>query len=143
MGKATEHTVTCPAHVRGKMGVIGKVFGGGNAAQVKGNTYVNIGTTVGDITYEEVQNIEVGTTVVTSYYTRSGAGTTESPYSYAAPSVDAGTCDANGNAVTGKTYYRKVEILGADIRGNVYGGGNNAEVTGDAKVKIGKKNEGN
>ena len=143
VGKATEHTVTCPAHVRGKMGVIGKVFGGGNAAQVKGNTYVNIGTTVGDITYEEVQNIEVGTTVVTSYYTRSGAGTTESPYSYAAPSVDAGTCDANGNAVTGKTYYRKVEILGADIRGNVYGGGNNAEVTGDAKVKIGKKNEGN
>ena len=32
-------------HEAGKMGVIGKVFGGGNAAKVIGNTYVNIGTT--------------------------------------------------------------------------------------------------
>ena len=30
-------------HDAGKMGVIGNVFGGGNAAQVVGNTYVNIG----------------------------------------------------------------------------------------------------
>jgi hypothetical protein len=27
-----------------------------------------------------------------------------------------------------------------DIRGNVYGGGNNAEVTGNTNVNIGKKN---
>jgi hypothetical protein len=55
--------------------------------------------------------------------------------------VEKGTCDDNGKAVTGKTYYRKVEIIGADIRGNVYGGGNNAEVTGNTNVVIGKKNE--
>ena len=30
-------------------------------------------------------------------------------------------------------------VVGADIRGNVYGGGNNAEVTGDTNVTIGKK----
>jgi len=35
-----------------------------------------------------------------------------------------------------------MDVLGADIRGDVYGGGNNAEVTGDTKVKIGRKEEG-
>ena len=49
---------------------------------------------------------------------------------------------ATGTAVDGTTYYEKKKVEGADIRGNVYGGGNNAEVTGDSKVKIGKKNEG-
>ena len=43
-GMATEHTVTCPSHVKGKMGAINNVFGGGNAAKVVGDTYVNIGT---------------------------------------------------------------------------------------------------
>jgi len=33
----------------------------------------------------------------------------------------------------------KKPVLGADIRGNVYGGGNNAAVTGDPKVVIGQK----
>ena len=78
-------------------------------------------------------------TVVTSYYTRSGAGTTESPYTYTVASVGAETCDAEGKAVAATTYYRKTEILGADVRGNVYGGGNNAEVTGSGNVAIGKK----
>ncbi len=39
-----DHTVTLPAHVNGKIGAIGNVFGGGNAAKVIGNTQVNIGT---------------------------------------------------------------------------------------------------
>ncbi len=38
-----DHYVDIPAHVKGKIGAIGKVFGGGNAAQVKGSTTVNIG----------------------------------------------------------------------------------------------------
>ncbi len=42
--KGIVHTVTLPAHVRGKIGAIGNVFGGGNAAKVIGNTQVNIGT---------------------------------------------------------------------------------------------------
>ena len=37
----------------------------------------------------------------------------------------------------GTLYYKKVQ--GADIRGNIYGGGNNAEVTGDTNVVIGRK----
>lgn len=37
-------TVTLPAHTAGEMGVIGEVFGGGNAAGVIGDTNVNIAT---------------------------------------------------------------------------------------------------
>lgn len=36
--------VTVPTHDKGKMGAIGTIFGGGNAAEVRGNTNVNIGT---------------------------------------------------------------------------------------------------
>lgn len=39
-----EGDVTLPEHTAGAIGVIGEVFGGGNAADVKGNTTVNIGT---------------------------------------------------------------------------------------------------
>ena len=39
-----DHTVTLPPHVNGKIGAIGNVFGGGNAAKVIGSTTVNIGT---------------------------------------------------------------------------------------------------
>ena len=112
-----------PSHAKGKMGAINNVFGGGNAAKVIGNANINIGT------LEEVyvvKEVTVGEDVG-SFFTRNDDGT------YSA---------ATGTAVEGTTYYEKKDVLGADIRGNVYGGGNNAEVTGDAKVKIGKKDEG-
>ena len=64
---------------------------------------------------------------MTNYFTRNNDGT------YSA---------ATGTAEDGTTYYEKKDVLGIDIRGNVYGGGNNAEVTGDSKVNIGKKDEG-
>ena len=124
-GKPTEHTVTLPAHKKGEIGAIGNIFGGGNAADVKGNTNVNVGTSE----YEEMVSVATGDNV-TDYYTRSGEGTEASPYTYT---------KATGTAEEGTTYYQKVK--GADIRGNVYGGGNNAEVTGDTHVVIGKKNE--
>ena len=82
----------------GKMGVIGNVFGGGNAAKVIGNTTVNIGT-------ESEQLME-----------------------------SLKTTDAEG-----KVTVVKKPVVGADIRGNVYGGGNAAEVTGKTNVTIGKK----
>lgn len=109
-----------PSHDKGKMGSINNVFGGGNAAKVIGNTTVNIGT------LEEVYIVkEVATGYsVSGYYTRDSNG------EYHA---------ASGAAQDGTTYYEKKAVLGADIRGNVYGGGNAAEVTGDAKVQIGKK----
>ena len=86
-----------PRAADGKMGVIGTVFGGGNAAKVIGDTHVNIGTTKTE-TFESIED---------------DPATTEN---------------------------EKVKtVVGADIRGNVYGGGNNAAVEGKTNVVIGEK----
>ena len=113
--------VFLPSHEDGNIGAINNVYGGGNAAKVDGNTIVNIGT----LEYVEMASVTEGADV-TGYYTRSGEGTSDIPYEYTA---------ATGTAAENTTYYKKV--TGVDIRGNVYGGGNNAEVTGDTDVIIG------
>jgi hypothetical protein len=116
-------TYPIPSHAKGKMGAINNVFGGGNAAKVIGNTNVNIAT------LEEVyvvKQVTADAALPAGCYIRNNDGT----YS-----------DASGTAVDGTTYYEKLEVQGVDIRGNVYGGGNNAEVTGNGNVAIGKKVE--
>lgn len=119
------HEVILPSHVKGKMGSIHSVFGGGNAAKVQGNTTVNIGTTVGDDIYMEVPVAADTDLTGGGYYTRSGD--TYTP--------------ASGTASGTTAYYKKYTVLGVDIRNNVYGGGNNAEVTGKTNVNIGKAAE--
>ena len=99
-GTKLSDTYPIPSHIKGKIGAINNVYGGGNAAKVLGDATVNIGVT----------DKETLTTV------------TDDP---ATTTVDES----------------KLTVVGADIRGNVYGGGNNAEVTGDTNVTIGKKNE--
>lgn len=42
------NSVTTPGHTPGEIGAIGTVFGGGNAAKVTGETYVNIGDKLGE-----------------------------------------------------------------------------------------------
>ena len=119
------HNVILPSHTKGKMGSIYNVFGGGNAAKVMGNTTVNIGTKVGDDIYIVVP-VTTGTDLTGGgYYTYS-----EDTYTV-----------ATGEAAEDVTYYKKYTVLGVDIRDNVYGGGNNAEVTGNAEVNIGKRVE--
>jgi hypothetical protein len=109
------------------MGAISEVFGGGNAAKVIGNTTVNIATAAEVYIVKEVT---AGATLPASCYTRSGEGTKASPFVYT---------EATGTASATVTYYEKKDVLGVDIRGNVYGGGNNAEVTGNTNVVIGKQ----
>ena len=118
------HDVVLPAHTKNKIGAIGDVFGGGNAAPVMGDTHVNIGTLVGEDVYL-VKAFKVGSTLPAECYTKSGSDYVK----------------ATGPAQEGTTYYRKYPVVGVDIRGNVYGGGNNAEVTGNTNVNIGKKVE--
>ena len=104
-----------------KLGIIGDVFGGGNAADIVGNTTVNIA-----VEYV-VKQVFVGANV-TGYYTRSGAGTTADPFVYTA---------ATGTAVEGKTYYEKKVAQGsAYIIGSVFGGGNDADVLGNTNVTM-------
>lgn len=85
--------------VPNQLGEIGDVFGGGNEAEVKGNTTVNIGT----------------------------ATTVQHHLSY---NKDTGVYTMSENQT----------VLGANIIGNVYGGGNKANVTGSTKVNIGQGN---
>ena len=113
-----------PSHAKGKIGAINTVFGGGNSAKVIGNTTVNIGT-LSEVYV--VKQVTVGD-AVSSYYIRNDDGT------YSA---------ATGTAAEGTTYYEKKDVVGVDIRGNVYGGGNNAEVTGSTNVHIGKEEPSN
>ena len=49
--------VTLPVHEKGKIGAIGNVFGGGNAAEVIGNTQVNIGTAT-SVVFESLTGAE-------------------------------------------------------------------------------------
>ena len=128
--KTREDGYSIPSHAKGKIGAISEVFGGGNAAKVIGNTTVNIGTLAKVSIRSFVEkSVTVGTSVE-GLYTRSGEGRYTS---------------ATGTAVEGTKYYEEKDVekdvIGADIRGNVYGGGNNAEVTGDTNVNIGKKSE--
>ena len=118
-----------PSHEKGKMGAIHTVFGGGNAAKVMGNTTVNIAT---QAEVYIVKEVTAGEALPEGCYTRSGAGTTADPFVYTT---------ATGTASADVTYYEKKDVLGVDIRDNIYGGGNNAEVTGSTNVNIGKKKE--
>ena len=126
-GAETPNHYPIPSHEKGKMGAISEVFGGGNAAKVIGNTTVNIATAAEVYIVKEVT---AGANLPAGCYTRSGEGTTASPFVYTT---------ATGTASADVTYYEKQDVLGVDIRGNVYGGGNNAEVTGNTNVNIGKE----
>ena len=117
------------------IGEIENVYGGGDAAKVEGNTTVNVGT----IDYALLKYITVGETDVTGYYTRSGAGTTEDPYVYTVVTPEAPATEVSAQANT--DYY--MPVLGAKITGNVYGGGNLADVTGNTYVNICAKKDGN
>lgn len=112
-----------PSHDKSKMGAISEVFGGGNAAKVIGSTTVNIATS-SDVYI--VKEVTAGETLPEGCYIRNNDGT----YS-----------EASGTASADVTYYEKKEVLGVDIRGNVYGGGNEAEVTGNTNVVVGKSSE--
>ena len=148
------HKVVLPPHKAGTIGVIQNVYGGGNAAKVIGTPNVYIGTRMGGEVYM-AEIVEEGQ-IVTGCYTftkASGAavaGTTyyqENDGAYKPVAVDVGAsvedyytqASFSGTAVAGTTYYKKYTIKGADIRGNVYGGGNAAEVTGNTNVVIGKE----
>ncbi len=125
--------VYLPPYTSG-IGNIGTVYGGGNAATVDGSTHVNIGTMDEVTQTEDVQakddddhllwEDEDGNTLWKEgdiYYDEDG-NPVDDPQGVE-PKMVKGT-------VT-KT------VKGANIIGNVYGGGNAAEVTGSTNVTIG------
>ena len=131
-GYKTDGNYPVPSHAKGRIGAINNVYGGGNAADVVGNTNVNIGT---DEYVFVTKEFAVGSSVE-NYYIRTGAGTAASPYAYTS---------ASGTAAENTTYYERIGVVGVDIRGNVYGGGEGSTttVTGNVAVNIGgQKTEG-
>ena len=131
------------------------VYGGGALANTNtGNWNTSANTwsdTTTDTYYAEVKHLTVGTSSVEGYYTRTGSGTTESPYVYS-------TTTETGTAVEGKTYCKKLNFLKVaaegtgykttvsltgGIIGNAYGGGLgrispavDAMVYGDVEVTV-------
>ena len=103
---------------------------------VANTTYYKLVFNNGAKTYLQVPeaDITVGDTDVSKYFTCSGAGSQADPYVYT-PVTSRISADAN------TTYY--MPVVGADIRGNVYGGGNAANVTGNTNVVIGKEDQTN
>ena len=111
-------------------GVIGTVFGGGNAAKVEGSPQVKIGDRMGDDVelssmrnlFESIgdqQNIFHGDIRITK------DGTTGVTY----------TNKNDGTKTLTETISQAVN--GATISGNVYGGGNQANVTGSTNIQVG------
>ena len=125
-GYATGYPV--PSHAKGAIGAINNVFGGGNQAKVIGNPQVNIGTEAGDEVYVEMTVAEGDD--VAGYYTRTG---TAGSYTYSTNPLP------EGSKADAETTYCLKTTKRVDIRGNVFGGGNNAEVEGNTNVVVGKE----
>ena len=113
------------------IGVIGTVFGGGNEAKVIGDTYIFIGDKANvPITLKSMTKLkEELDTAPNNTITEHGITTTK---------TDNGITYTNAEDPT-KTLSvpNSQTVIGAIITGNVYGGGNNADVTGCANVQLG------
>lgn len=92
----------------GSLGVVGEVYGGGNAADVIGNTNINIGT-ASNVTFDS-------------------DGTAQTVLGARIEAVDV-VIPASITGSTDVTYHGS---------GNVYGGGNSAIVTGSTNITVGQ-----
>lgn len=120
-------------------GVIDTVFGGGNEAIVIGNTYVLIGTRLSDtITIKSMDQL-YNTIPETGLPPRSNIKMVKADDNDI-KTITYTVVDQNGDSVAGKdplTVHVRETVNGATITGNVYGGGNNADVTQSTNIQIG------
>jgi hypothetical protein len=114
-------------------GTIGAIFGGGNAAKVIGNTNINIGDqstvemhslTVLKQKIEESENDKLTMGGIVFELTQDGKSITYTVQGQNSPAIT-------------KPIIQNVN--GATISGNVYGGGNQAAVTGETNVQVGPR----
>jgi hypothetical protein len=136
---------------------IGSVYGGGygETAVMVGNPTVNINVGVGGQTNHDAAEIPEGTKLSETYpipsHTKGEIGAINNIYGggnaarvIGSTYVNIGTTTEvqlstkEDNDATPETDESKLTVVGADIRGNVYGGGNKAEVSGSTNVIIGK-----
>ena len=119
-------------------GVIGTVFGGGNLATVEGNTTILIGDSLNRQT--KLQSMEkLYNSIPAGGLIRSNIKIDKADNN-GAKTVTYTVIDQNEDPVEGKeplTVTTEQTIDGATISGNVYGGGNNADVTGTTHIQVG------
>jgi len=138
---------------------IGSVYGGGygETAVMVGNPTVNINVGMGGQTNHDAAEIPEGTKLSETYpipsHKKGKIGAINNVYGGGNAAKVIGDATVNIGVTDEETLTTvtndpatpvdesKLTVVGADIRGNVYGGGNNAEVTGNTNVMIGKKNE--
>ena len=96
-----------PAHAKGAIGAINNVFGGGNLAPIVGNATVNIGTETKSYFKTEPKHFRTDA---------------ETPLTPVAEGTYAGLYETT--------------VEGAIIKGSMYGGGNEANITGNTQVNI-------
>ena len=115
-GKTYYRLTQMTGTIQDDIGTIGNVFGGGYEGTVKGNTKINIGTETKVPILKRLNGAIVG-------------------------ADDQPIYDNDGKLIPGKTvvYNSDNDVLGAHITGNVYGGGENGDITGTTSVYIGTK----
>ena len=113
-------------------GAIGQIFGGGNAAKVIGNTSIHIG---------DQATVEMESLKALKAKIKANGGTFSSGGMDFSLSQDENsiiyTIHGQSEASMEKTIIQTVN--GATINGNVYGGGNHADVTGKTNINLGSE----
>ena len=103
--------------VKDEIGTIGNVYGGGDAAAINGNAIVNIGNMA---------------TVPIMKHDTNGVPLNANDQ----PIYDHVTGEPFDDNRSTEIVYNTPDVLGANITGDVYGGGNEANVTGNTYVNI-------
>ena len=118
------HVKEGTTYINDAIGTIGDVYGGGNEGNVIGNTVVNIGTST---TVPILRRTVPGGAFITS------DPENDSVYNYKGDLL----YDLVGETKVYRTVsYEDKPVLGANITGDVFGGGNLAYVTGNTTVNI-------
>ena len=113
-------------------GVIGTVYGGGNSAKVIGSTNVFIGDKLND--QVELKSMR---TLYNSLDNNDKVKETVTIRKTTVNSADAIKYTSNSDPNITITQTVSQTVNGATITGNVYGGGNNADVTQSANIQVG------
>ena len=119
-------------------GQINTVFGGGNLALVEGNTTILIGDSL-DLSVK-LKSMDKLYNSIPSNGIKRGNIKEEKSLNNGVKTITYTVVDQDGNPVEGKeplTITIEQTIYGAIITGNVYGGGNNADVTGTTHIQVG------
>jgi len=117
-------------------GVIDTVYGGGNAADVIGTPTIKIGDKMGSpVTLKSMQSLY--NTTSDDHDIKSGIKiekeATDNSITYTAVDADNNTISGTDPLTVGVSQ----TVKGATITGNVYGGGNQANVTGNTNIQVG------